>query len=248
VVESTWQYKVPPKAMSRPSLFELETTGLVALIWAYGCLLFAGYLKRKLGVRTGYTRKVFHLLIFSSAVIVHARWGFVAVCVFGSMVSIVVAHAVIAGPGNRLYEAIAREKDGARRTYFVVIPYFATLIGGLVSSALFGPLAVVGYLVGGLGDAAGEPIGTRWGKHCLPSNPMATKTLEGSIGVVIASAMALLIAVAIRPEFHADLQTIIAVPLISVICGLVEAVSPRGWDNVSMQIVPTVLAAILLVR
>jgi len=24
---------------------------------------------------------------------------------------------------------------------------------------------MVGYLVGGLGDAAGEPVGTRWGKH-----------------------------------------------------------------------------------
>lgn len=195
---------------------------------------------------TGYTRKVFHLLIFLSVVVVHAIGGFAGVCVFGSVVSIVVASAVIGGPGNWHYEAIAREKDGDRRTYFIIIPYFATLIGGLASSVFFGPLAVVGYLVGGLGDAAGEPVGTRWGKHQLTSSLPGEKTFEGSVGVVIASAIALGIAVAIRPELHLSLQTLIALPLIAIFCGIVEVLSPRGWDNVSMQVVPTVLAFLLM--
>ena len=228
-----------------PSLSVFLLAGFLALFWSYACLLFAGYLKQELGVRTGYTRKIFHVLIFSSAVIVHAVWGFVAVCVFGSMVSIVVGHAVIGGSGNRLYEAIAREKDSPLRTYFVVVPYFATLIGGLISSALFGPLAIVGYLVGGLGDAAGEPVGTRWGKHGFW---FGRKTFEGSVAVVVASTVALAIAVAVRPEFHATVETMIAVPVIALVCGVVEVCSPRGWDNVSMQIVPTVLAAFLLTR
>jgi phytol kinase len=225
---------------------------LFALLWSYVCLAFAAYLKTNLRLRTGYTRKVFHVLIFVSAVLVQAFGGFAAVCAFGAMVSIVVGHALLAGPGSRLYEAIAREQDGKRRTYFIVIPYFATLIGGLASNVLFGPLAVVGYLVGGLGDAAGEPVGTRWGTHryALPLSgySVGMKTFEGSMGVVIASIVALLIAVAIRPEFHLDLRSAIAVPAIAVICGLVEAVSPRGWDNVPMQIVPTLLAGILLAR
>ena len=201
----------------------------------------------KLGLRTGYTRKVFHVLIFSSAVLVQATGGFLAVCLFGSMVSIVVGHAVVAGPGDILYEAIARERDGSRRTQLVIIPYFATLIGGLTSSVLFGPLAIVGYLVGGLGDAAGEPIGTRWGRHYFTTNG-STKTFEGSIGVVITSIVALIIATVIRPEFHFDLRALILIPLIAVVCGFVEAFSPRGWDNVPMQIVPTVMATLLLVN
>src|SRR5215470_1528635 len=105
---------------------------LLALIWSYGCLTFAAYLKTNRRLPSGYTRKIFHVLIFLSAVFVHFIGGFTAVCVFGMTVSIVVGYAVLAGPGNKLYEAIAREKDGARRTYFIVIPYFATLIGGLV--------------------------------------------------------------------------------------------------------------------
>ena len=49
-----------------------------------------------------------------------------------------------------LYEAIAREKDEPRRTFFVLLPYFTTLAGGLASNILFGPFAVAGYLVTGV--------------------------------------------------------------------------------------------------
>ena len=219
---------------------------VVALGWAYGCLSFVAHLKRKARLRTGYTRKLFHLLIFTSAVLVQSFGGFAAVCVFGVMVSMVVGLAVFRGPGDRLYEAIARKQDRPHRTYYVIIPYFATLIGGMTSNLFFGPLAVVGYLVGGLGDAAGEPAGLKWGRHLYTTPTSATKTFEGSLAVLAASVVALLIAVAIRPELSIDLRTVIVLPVIAIVCTLVEAFSPRGWDNVPMQIVPTVLAAILL--
>jgi phytol kinase len=223
---------------------------LFAFIWSYACLSFAGYLKKNIRLRTGYSRKVFHVLIFLSAVIVQAVGGFAAVCVFGVMVSVVVGHAVFRGPNDPRYEALAREQDGPDRTYYIVVPYFATLIGGLASNIFFGPLAVVGYLVGGLGDAAGEPVGTRWGRHRFPGSAggkaMVTKTFEGSLAVLFTSVVALLISVAISPELQFDLRSAIAVPVIAIVCALVEAFSPRGWDNVPMQVVPTALVAILL--
>jgi len=222
---------------------------LVALAWAYACLSLAAHLKIKVRVPTGYTRKLFHILIFTSAVFVQAFGGFWAVCVFGVMVSLVVGLAVFRGQGDRLYEALAREQDGPYRTYYIVVPYFATLIGGMASNVFFGPLAMVGYLVGGLGDAAGEPAGVRWGKHpyaVSAGGAIVTKTLEGSLAVLVASIMALLIGVAISPTLSLDLRAVIVLPLIAIVCTLVEAFSPRGWDNVPMQIVPTVLAAILL--
>ena len=222
---------------------------LVALGWSYACLSFAAGLKARFRVPTGYTRKLFHLLIFTSAVVVQVVAGFWAVCVFGLMVSLVVAIAVFRGQGDKLYEALAREQDGPYRTYYIIIPYFATLIGGMTSSVIFGPLAVVGYLVGGLGDAAGEPAGVRWGRHpyaLSTGGVLPTKTLEGSLAVLAASGVALLIAVAISPGLHFNLQSLIVLPTIAIICTLAEALSPRGWDNVFMQIVPTVLVAILL--
>ena len=221
----------------------------MALVWSYSCLSFAAYLKTNRRLRSGYTRKLHHVLIFTSAVFVHAFGGFWAVCVFGLMVSLVVGLAIIRGPGDGFYEALAREQDGPDRTYYIVIPYFATLIGGMTSSLIFGPLAVMGYLVGGLGDAAGEPAGLRWGRHpytISTGGTTVTKTYEGSLAVLGASVVALLIGVAISPQLQFDLRSIIALPLIAVVCTVFEAYSPRGWDNVPMQIVPTALAAILL--
>lgn len=235
--------------MSLTDPFTVTLGALVALAWSYGCLSFVAHLKRKARLRTGYTRKLFHALIFTTAVLVQSFGGFRAVCVFGLMVSLVVGLAVFRGPGDRLYEALARKHDRPHRTYYVVIPYFATLIGGMTSNVLFGPLAVVGYLVGGLGDAAGEPAGLRWGKHPYSISAVGyrvAKTFEGSFAVLAASVVALLIAVAIRPELSIDLRSVIVLPVIAIVCTLVEAFSPRGWDNVPMQIVPTVLAAILL--
>ena len=219
---------------------------LVALVWSYSCLSVAAHLKTKARLRTGYTRKLFHVLIFTTAVFVQIIGGFWAVCVFGSTVAIVVGFAVFRGQGDRLYEALAREQDGPDRTYYILISYLATMIGGMTSSVIFGPLAVVGYLVGGLGDAAGEPAGVRWGRHPYKVSLNGVKTFEGSLAVLAASVVALLIGVAISPQLTFDLRSLIVVPLIAIVCTLVEAFSPRGWDNVPMQVVPTVLAAILL--
>ncbi len=221
---------------------------LLALIWSYSCLNLAAQLKLKYRLRSGYTRKLFHVLIFSSAAVVNVFGGFWAVCVFGLMVSIVVGLAVLRGAGDRFYEALAREHDGPDRTYYIIVPYFATLIGGMASNVFFGPLAMMGYLVGGLGDAAGEPAGVRWGKHRYTIAEGVTKTLEGSLAVLIASIAALVIGVAISPQLSFDLRSLILLPAIAIVCTLAEAFSPRGWDNVSMQVVPTVLAAILLTK
>lgn len=234
--------------MKLPDPTSIILGALLALVWSYSCLSVAAHLKAKARLRTGYTRKLFHSLIFTSAVFVHALGGFWAVCVFGCMVSLVVGLAVFRGRGNRLYEALARRQDGPHRTYYIVVPYFATLIGGMVSNMFFGPLAVMGYLVGGLGDAAGEPAGLRWGRHpYLTSNSSrVAKTFEGSAAVLAASTVALSIGVAISPELSFGVRSLIALPVIAIVCTFVEAFSPRGWDNVPMQVVPTVLAAILM--
>jgi phytol kinase len=129
------------------------------IMWSYLCLYFAGYLKKRRGWKIGYTRKTFHFLIFTSVVIIQMVWDTSTVCLFGGTCTLVIFYAVRKGAGNLLYEAIARENDEPHRTYYIVIPYFATLIGGLASNILFGHIAVVGYLVAGLGDAAGEPVG-----------------------------------------------------------------------------------------
>jgi phytol kinase len=170
--------------------------------------------------------------------------------VLGGAVTLVLAYAVARGGGHPLYEAIAREQDAPHRTYYIVVPYFATLVGGLASNLLFGHAAVVGYLVGGLGDAAGEPVGTRWGRHRYPVPGLGavrtTRSVEGSLAVLAASLVAAAAGVALGPQLHFTPRSFAALPVVAAACALVEAASPHGWDNLTMQLVPALMAFVLL--
>jgi len=233
-----------------PSAKALAVGGPVALLWAVACLMFAGCLKTRRNWQTGYTRKVFHFLIFGTVVVVHWIWETPGVCLFGGMTTLAIAYALLRGSGHFMYEGIARGKDAPRRTHYIVVPYFATLIGGLLSNIFFPRAAVFGYLVAGLGDAIAEPVGTRFGKHQyrVPAirGVRAIRSLEGSSSVLIVSALALIVCLALSPQFVLSGKSLPIVLLISVISTLVEAVSPHGWDNATMQVVPALLGTVLL--
>ena len=227
-----------------PSWQVLAIGAPLGLAWSFACLWFAGHLKRN-GIRTGYTRKVFHFLIFATVALLQWRSGTRSVCVFGGACTLVVFFAVWRGAGNMLYEAMAREKDEPHRTFFILVPYFATLMGGLLSNILFGALAISGYLVTGLGDAIGEPVGTMIGKHpyrvpSLSSVP-ATRSWEGSTAVFIASAVALGLASAVTPHIAVSSLGFSKIIAIAAACASVEALSPHGWDNATMQLIPSAL-------
>ena len=229
-----------------PSWPALLVGGPVGLAWSFAALWFAGWLQRR-GARTGYTRKVFHFLIFATVAVLEWRLGTPAVCLFGAACTVAVFTAVWLGPGSLLYEAIARPKDVPHRTLFVVVPYFATLIGGLASNLAFGPVAVAGYLVTGLGDAIGEPVGTMLGKHVYQvrslSSVPATRSLEGigrGVPHVGRRPRAGRRGVSARSRWarHGAAKVL----AIAAVSALVEAVSPHGWDNLTMQVVPSALA------
>jgi phytol kinase len=228
-----------------PSWRAVALGGPPGLAWSFAALGFAGWLQRR-GARTGYTRKVFHFLIFSTVAVLEWRLGTPAVCLFGAACTVAVFTAVSTGPGSLLYEAIARPKDAPHRTLFVVVPYLATLIGGVASNLAFGPVAVAGYLVTGLGDAIGEPVGTMFGKHAYRvrslSQVPATRSLEGSAAVFVMSAVALVLAAAVSPYITLGPYGAATVLAIAAVSALVEAVSPHGWDNLTMQLVPSALA------
>jgi phytol kinase len=233
-----------------PSTKALAMGGPLALLWAATCLMFAGFLKMRLNWKTGYTRKVFHFLIFGSVMIVHWIWGTPGVCLFGGMTTLVIVYALVRGPGHLMYAAMAREKDEPRRTYYIIMPYLATLIGGLISNIFFPQTVVFGYLVAGIGDAIAEPVGTGFGKHKyrVPAirGVRTVRSLEGSCAVLIVSAMALITCLAFSSQFVLSARSLLIVLFIAVISTLVEAVSPHGWDNTTMQVVPALLGTVLL--
>lgn len=222
---------------------------LVPLAGAYALAAsrLAAWLHTRRGVRTPYTRKVFHFCIFSMAGITQMLWGLPGVTVYGTVVSFRVLHAAWRGDGDPFYEAIARPSDAPCRTLFVVVPLVTTALGGGLSNLLFAPFGYVGYLVCGWGDAVGEPVGTRFGRHRYRAPSLAgvpaTRSLEGSAAVFLAGALAASLGLAAGGAGAA------AVP-VGIACGLagmlVEAVSTHGLDNLTTQLAAAAAAWALL--
>lgn len=218
--------------------------GLAALGWAAGCLGCSGWLRTRKRWPVAYTRKLFHFGIFVSAGFLSWLAGLYWVCVFGCAVSGVLAVALRMGDGSSWYEALAREADTPYRTWHIVVPYLATLFGGLSIHLLAPEVALIGLWVAGVGDAAGEPVGAALGKHRyrVPGRRglTTTRSIEGSLAVFLVSTCTTLTAVVAL-----GLPLGWQVGLVGLTAALVEAVSPHGWDNLTMQIVPVLTWMVL---
>ena len=233
-----------------PSARFLAIAGPVSLLWAFGLLALAGYLKMQKRWKTGYTRKLFHFGVFGTVVAVNSQYGLPGVYVFGAMTTLAIGYALVRGEGYYLYEAMAREKDAPHRTRYIIEPYLATLVGGLLANQLFPQTVGFGYLVAGLGDAVAEPVGTRFGRHRyrVPTldGTVAERSLEGSASVFIVSSVALLMCLGFSAHFTLTPASGAAVVLIAGLSTVAEAFSPHGWDNAVLQVLPAWLGMMLI--
>ncbi|HSJ26407.1 MAG TPA: hypothetical protein VK929_17130 [Longimicrobiales bacterium] len=207
-----------------------------------------GWLRVRHSVPAPYTRKLFHFIIISAALGVQLRWGLGGAIVYGGVVALAVLLALARGDGNPFYEALARPTDAPHRTLFILVPLITTALGGLLSNLLFPVWAHVGYMAVAWGDAIGEPVGTRWGRHRyrVPSlaGVPATRSLEGSAAVLLAAVVAALVALlASGVALHVAAGVAVAV---GVATAAVEAVSNHGLDNLTIQLAAAGTAALLL--
>ena len=202
-------------------------------------LFCSGKLKLTFNITTNYTRKLFHILVFSVAGIIGYLFGFKAVMLYGGITGLIMIFVIWLGEGNILYEGIGREQDIPHRSFYIGVPFISTAIAGLINNYLFIELALVGYLVAGWGDAIGEPVGVRFGKHRyrVPSlrNVQCTRSIEGSLAIMGMSIFGTIVALFLIGDI--PLEMII---LAGVITGLataaIEAFSPHGIDNFTTQV------------
>lgn len=230
------------------------------MIWRLGPWMVAytgiaawwvGRLRVRRMLATGYTRKVFHFLIFGAATLLQVLWGRGAVVLFGSIVSLFVLAAVWRGNGLPFYEGLARPRDEPRRSLFILVPLATTALGGVATNLLFPDYAHVGYLVAGTGDALGEPVGTRWGRHPyrVPSlaGVPATRTLEGSAAVLVGSWSAAVVALLLQGcAACSDGQVATLALACAVGVTAVEAVSHHGTDNFTVQVAAAAAVALFV--
>jgi phytol kinase len=220
----------------------------VAGLYSSAAAALAGWLRSHREVQAPYTRKIFHFTIMSAAAVVHMVWGLPGVVIFGSMTALLVLLAVAKGSGFPFYEALARPSDAPHQRMFILIPLATTALGGVLGNLLFSTFAPIGYMVTGWGDAVGEPVGTRWGKHRyrVPSlaGVTATRSIEGSGAVFLAGTAAAALAL-----FGMGYGASISVG-VGAACGAsgaaVEAFSNHGLDNLTVQVATSALAWALL--
>lgn len=74
------------------------------------------------------------------------------------------------------------------------------------------------------------------------SSVPAVRSLEGSAAVFVMSAVAVLLAALMSPHITLEAFWPAKVLAIAAASAVVEAASPHGWDNLTMQIVPSALA------
>ena len=233
---------------SLPNFRVLVTVTPIAALYLLLVAWLVGRLRTRRQIRTAYTRKLFHFLVFTAVSIVHLIWQLPGVTVFGIVSTLIVVYAVRRGDGFPLYEALARPADAPHRTLFIIVPLITTALGGIATNSFFAAYAYVGYLVCGWGDAVGEPIGSRWGKHTyrVPSmaGVKAQRSLEGSAAVFVVGSVAAMLGL-----IAAGLVTSTAL-VIGLACGLagavVEAFSTHGLDNFTTQVAAAAVADLLL--
>jgi len=223
---------------------------LAAVVVAAGWL--AGRWRAR-GGRVADTRKLFHFVVFATAAILFVAYGTAGANLLGGMTALYIAAVLRLGAGHQLYEALARPGDEPHRSRYIVLPYMATAAGGMLSVSLFGPFAVVGIAVCGLGDAVGEPIGARFGRHTYRV-PMvgrvlrARRSLEGSAAVLIGSWLAAVLAIwlaDLAPGAAAVRQVVVAL-IVALVATLTEALAHHGLDNFFLQVLSSGTARLLL--
>ena len=233
-----------------PSLSETILISLSSVFFSFIYSLIVAHLKKS-GLETGYTRKIFHFLVFISASIVNYFYGFSGVSIFGVAVSLIIFIALLRNNKSMFYEAIARESDSPHRSLYVIIPYISTLIGGLTINFLFSQYVSLGYLITGVADASGEVVGTRFGKHkykiSFTSIHNSVKSIEGSISIFLISTIIYLSYAMFFIEFL-DLYLFLLIISCGLLTTLIENISPKGTDNLTLQIVSVVLFEFLVMN
>ena len=223
---------------------------LLPLSFLYVVFIFqlSSYFRNKFAWKVGYTRKLFHFSMFAAAGFYQWLWGIPGVFILGWAITGCLFFLLIKGSNNNWWKVLARPGDAPRESHYIVYPYLATFAGGVLVNLFFAPeSAIAGYLVAGMGDAIGEPVGTKWGAHrykvpSYGSSIVSYRSYEGSFAVFLAC----IVAFFISSELTAIPLAIGLLTLSAFIAAFVEGISPHGWDNFTSQLAAAILFTYLI--
>lgn len=217
-------------------------------------LVFAGvivglsvFFKERFGFTPTLTRKIFHILTFTAAAYILQFLGKTSLFIFGTIMVLVILPAVFRGRTSRFYQALVRKTTPDNGHVSILLPLAATALGGTFSLLLFGQLAIIGLLISGWADGMAEIVGSKWGKirynFLKKGESAASRSLEGSLAFLITAFIAIMVAFRLL-QMPLTENILLALPI--VLCStLIEALSPGGTDNFTVQVGASGLAFLL---
>jgi phytol kinase len=223
----------------------LKKTVVLTIIFAILNTLFVIALMRarvSLRLQPKISRKIYHICIFTAAWFIQTFFGFYALTVFATVVLLMAFDMLIIKKDRSLIRSMSTTyllplKKTTKQ--HILAPFIMTALGGLLTNIFFPLYAPVGYLVVGWGDAAGSIIGQKFGKYPISLKLFGKfkikKTIEGSLGVYVFSALAMIVGL---PFLHVPfLYAILAAIFFSLVITIVEIISPLHSDNLTIQLV-----------
>ncbi len=210
---------------------------LLFSLWAVFSMFLVTFARNKLKLKTNNSRKIFHIIIFTTAWYTQTFFGFFYVLLYAAPVIIVIGIAVTLGPKSDFYNALCRDTTIKRSKLTVFIPLTMTALGGICNNIFFFTFAPTAYLIAGWGDAMGEIIGANYGRYEYrnPFHKAQKRTIEGSIAVYIGSFIACLIGLIFLNEIACARSVYMSLATAFVIM-VVEALATSETDNFFIQI------------
>jgi dolichol kinase len=128
----------------------------------------------------------------------------------------------------------------------VGILWFYVPAGGALAGATPLALIVFGCLAGG--DGLADVIGSKFGREKKFGIGGAEKTLAGVIGMFIGSflfSFILLFLFSFEVAAFAPMALLIPILIVSLVSTIVEAITPKGYDNITITIVAIIMVLLL---
>lgn len=218
--------------------------GVICLLW-----LLTGRLKQWPMWREGDIRKVNHISAFAGGAFIFgwlpeptARGSLYLVSLLLlAMVACTCRFRNNNWPGLA-FAANTRRSDAPYEAIYFWSSWLVSILGMLAIDLLFGNIAVTrtAALIVGIADGVAEPVGRRFGRYFYNFRFSARRSVEGSSAVFASTLAIMLLAVA-----HGSHPFASAV-LVATAVSLVEALSPKGTDNLSIPLVAAILVHSLL--
>ncbi|RLE58331.1 MAG: hypothetical protein DRJ32_06625 [Thermoprotei archaeon] len=212
-------------------------------LFVISTLVVAELLRSKLGLKPFFTRKVIHIntghWIFLWPLYDH--WYALVIPPLTFVVINYISYK------KELIKAMERkEKAGGLGTVYYA--FSMALIAGLFWYLGKPWIGAVGAIVMAWADGVADLFGRRYGKHKYTIIG-STKSIEGSLAFLVFGFLATFISLAIYSNigmFEGGFSEILLISIISSLIGMIiEAISPKGTDNITVPIaLPLIILAL----